>query len=769
MENSTVRDLPAALIGWYPFTKNAKALYIISEQVFEVLFDVLAMKQLQVDQLKADEVSNCQVKYDYVVAVNVLERAADPVSLLNAIKNVLTDKGKLLLGVDNRFAVRYFCGDKDKYTGHVLDGIDNYRKVSKIRMDKIGGHAYSRAEILDFLQQAQFDKSEFYSVLPSLERPQMMLAYGYKPNEALDVRIFPQYHNAETVFMEEELIYDSLLDNDMLHQMANGYLIECSVNGELLDVDQITVQGDRERKEALATLIKKGQFVKKVALYEEAGAKIDAMFGNDEYLRKHGVPLVASKVEQDAYMMPYVDGEIATLYFRKVLRESKDKFLEMIYQWKNVIENSSEHVPYDEVDWFKFEPNWERRKPDDPNLYKWQELANGSNEDRSNIGVILKRGYIDMASLNCFHTEEGFRFFDQEFYIDNFPANAILIRTIDFIYRDTQEMECLLPREELLKELHLFEHQNTWRRKGNLFLEALRNEKQLLEYHRICRRDARVVQVNRHRMDYTQEEYDKLFQNIFKGIDNKKIYLFGSGNYAEEFVKQFQKDYEIAGILDNNPARWGEELSGIPVMSPDVLRKVEVPFKVFICIKFFDEVLMQLKQMGIKDISVYDPRLDYERPLKMNPAMAAGDEKPKKYHVGYIAGVFDLFHIGHLNMFRRAKEQCDYLIVGVVTDEQVIKNKKTSPYMSFAERLEIVQSCRYVDEAVEIPVDKPNTEDAYYRYHFDVQFSGSDYENDPEWLARRLFLQQHGSDLVFFPYTQSTSSTKLKTLIEKKI
>jgi len=536
-----------------------------------------------------------------------------------------------------------------------------------------------------------------------------------------------------------------------------------------LDVDQITVQGDRERKEALATLIKKGQFVKKVALYEEAREKIDVMFGNDEYLRKHGVPLAASRVEQDAYITPYVDGEIATLYFRKVLKESKDKFLKMIYQWKNVIENSSEHVPYDEVDWLKFEPNWERRKPDDPNLYKWRELANGSDEDRSNIGVILKRGYIDMVSLNCFHTEEGFRFFDQEFYIENFPANAILIRTIDFIYRDTQEMEGLLPREELLKELHLFEHQNTWRRKGNLFLEALRNEKQLLEYHRICRRDARVVQVNRHRMDYTQEEYERLFQNIFKGIDNKKIYLFGSGNYAEEFVKQFQKDYEIAGILDNNPARWGEELSGIPIMSPDVLRKVEVPFKVFICIKFFDEVLMQLKQMGMKDISVYDSRLDYERPLKINPVMAAGDEKPKKYHVGYIAGVFDLFHIGHLNMFRRAKEQCDYLIVGVVTDEQVIKNKKTSPYMSFAERLEIVQSCRYVDEAVEIPVDKPNTEDAYHRYHFDVQFSGSDYENDPEWLARKLFLQQHGSDLVFFPYTQSTSSTKLKTLIDQDV
>ena len=167
--------------------------------------------------------------------------------------------------------------------------------------------------------------------------------------------------------------------------------------------------------------------------------------------------------------------------------------------------------------------------------------------------------------------------------------------------------------------------------------------------------------------------------------------------------------------------------------------------------------------MDIRDISVYDPRLDYDRPLKqISPPQEA---VPKKYHIGYVAGVFDLFHIGHLNLFRRAKEQCDYLIVGVVSDEQVINGKKTRPYIPFEERLEIVRSCRYVDEAVGIPVDRSGTEDAWYMYHFDVQFSGSDYANDPAWLANRAFLQQHGSDLVFFPYTETTSSTEIKEQI----
>jgi hypothetical protein len=74
-----------------------------------------------------------------------------------------------------------------------------------------------------------------------------------------------------------------------------------------------------------------------------------------------------------------------------------------------------------------------------------------------------------------------------------------------------------------------------------------------------------------------------------------------------------------------------------------------------------------------------------------------------------------------------------------------------------------------VDEAVEIPTEYSNTDEAYRRYQFDVQFSGSDYADNPAWIAKQTFLRQQGSDMVFFPYTQSTSSTKLKALIEKKL
>lgn len=765
MTANIIRNLPATLINWYKFNKNSKALLITGgDSVFEVLFDVLKEKCQAVTTVHFSDLEGVKESFDYIVIVDIIERVTNPEQFLNQARSILNPEGKLLIAVDNRFAIRYFCGDKDKYTGHVLDGIDNYCKVSKKRLEEVGGHAYAQNELSDMLSAAKLDKNVFYSVMPSLSRPQMLIKYGYTPNEALDIRVFPEYKSAETVFLEEDRLYEDLLKNNMFHQMANGYLIECTVDGKLCDADQITVQGDRPEAEAMATYIHAGELVKKKALHSVGQKKIDMLAQNQEYLKLHGIPLVDAWVDEDCFVMPYVEGEIATLHLRELLREDKNLFVEEMLEWKRMIEASSEHVDYKDVNWQQFEPNWEKRKPDDPNIDKWEKLAFGSELDKTNLGVILKRGYIDLVSLNCFYTSEGYKFFDQEFYIENFPANAILIRTVDFVYRNCVDLELILPREELLEILGIAEHQLMWRRKGNAFLSDLRNEKELQEYHKKMRRDYNTVAINRHRMDYSEEEYERLFKDIFKNASNKKIYLFGSGRYSERFVEQFGQYFNIAGVLDNNSEKWGMDFAGVKIMSPDCLIDETEPFKVYICIKFFEDVLTQLKNMGVRDISIYDSRLDYERPKEIVINGSTNNE-PKKYHIGYVAGVFDLFHIGHVNLLRRAKEQCDYLIVGVVSDEQVIEDKRTSPYMCFEDRIAIVEACKYVDEAVGIPVDKKSTEAAWRMYHFDAQFSGSDYENDPYWMSQKAFLNKHGADLVFFPYTESTSSTKLKEQI----
>lgn len=764
-------ELPNGLISWYPFEKDKKALYIIDDaRAFLPFIKVLESKQLEVDVLTVEDLES-QIHagkscfYDYIVIALALEKSRNPQMLLGILKPMLTDAGKLLAVVNNRFGIRYFCGDKDVYTKHVLDSIDDYSQVSDKRKAEIGGRTYDKAQWKEMLRAAGFCRQKFYSVMPSVMRPQILISEDYTPNEVLDIRVFPQYNSPQTVFLEEEKLYSNLLRNGMFHPMANGYLIECSVDGELESADQITISGDRGHVNSLVTVIRNGKSVTKKALYQEGRNKISDLNNNSIYLSEHHVPMAKSWLEQDVFVMPYVKGEIATLHFRKLLKKDRDLFLSEFAKFREIIVMSSEHVPYSEINWRQFEPWWEKRKADDPNIDQWKNRAFGSREEQDNIGVILKKGFIDLVSLNCFYTERGYIFFDQEFYVDNLPANVILVRTIDLIYRNCYELEQILPREEVFKRFKLWEYLDTWRKFTSRFMENLRSERQLEGYHKRFRRDWNTVVANRHRMDYPQEEYDRIFNNIFKGADNKKIYLFGSGKYAEQFIERFGKYCDIVGIVDNNSAKWGNDLCGIPIMEPQKLHHLSVPYKVFICIKFFEEVLEQLKEIGAKDVSVFDPRLDYDRPVRIVEKIT--NSEPKQYHIGYVAGVFDLFHKGHLNLLRRAKEQCDYLIVGVVSDEQVIKSKKTSPYIPFEERREIVQACKYVDEAVEIPVNRPSTEDAWRMYHFDAQFSGSDYANDPVWLAKKTFLQQHGSDLVFFPYTESTSSTMLKEKISK--
>ena len=145
------------------------------------------------------------------------------------------------------------------------------------------------------------------------------------------------------------------------------------------------------------------------------------------------------------------------------------------------------------------------------------------------------------------------------------------------------------------------------------------------------------------------------------------------------------------------------------------------------------------------------------------------EREMKAYKNGYVAGVFDLFNVGHLNLLENAKGQCSHLIVGILTDELVIHFKHKPPYIPFEERIRIVRSLRVVDEAVEVDFSSIDKMDAWRLYHFDCLFSGDDYVDNLSWIADQKRLQSVGSDIYFFPYTKSTSSTSIKTLIVKSL
>lgn len=141
----------------------------------------------------------------------------------------------------------------------------------------------------------------------------------------------------------------------------------------------------------------------------------------------------------------------------------------------------------------------------------------------------------------------------------------------------------------------------------------------------------------------------------------------------------------------------------------------------------------------------------------------AGRRMGRMARIGYTPGVFDMFHIGHLNLIRRARERCDYLIVGVATDELSIRQKGKRPLVPFLERVEIVQSIRYVDQVV--PYDTPDRLDAWARLKFDIFFKGDDWKDLPSSKELEKKFSEIGVEAVYLPYTQHRSSTLLRTRV----
>ena len=128
--------------------------------------------------------------------------------------------------------------------------------------------------------------------------------------------------------------------------------------------------------------------------------------------------------------------------------------------------------------------------------------------------------------------------------------------------------------------------------------------------------------------------------------------------------------------------------------------------------------------------------------------------------IGYAPGAFDLFHIGHLNLLRQAKEHCDFLIAGVVADDLLIRHKGVLPIVPLAERLEIVRSVRFVDAA--FPAKTNDKVEIWKDLRFNVLFKGNDWRGTEKGTKLEREFGAIGVDVIYFPYTLATSSSAIR-------
>lgn len=717
-EAALLKELPEALTGWYPVAGVKR---------------VLRSREELADFLEGDEICNT------VLLTSFIEKERDIGKIIANVYAKLPADGKMLLALNNRLGVRYFCGDRDPYTERNFDPIEDYRRVYSKEQDRFDGRMYSYAQIQEMLTDAGVHAFQFFSVFSDLSNPFLIYAQDYDPRENLTTRAVPSYHYPDTVFLEEEFLYSGLIANGLFHRMSNAFLVECAKDGKLSDVQHVTASVERGNENGIYTLIHRTGTVEKRAIYPEGRERIRNLAENIMALQARGIRVVEGSMREDAYWMPYVDAPVGQVYLLELLRKDKEAFLKALDHFRDLILQSSE-----------------------------------IKEDEE-YGQVFSKAYVDMVPLNSFYVDGEFVFFDQEFALPDYPVKVVLYRMICTLLAGGSVAGIIAP-DELYERYGLKDELEKWAGLERRFMIRLRNEDQLRIYHEKIRRNDTVLNNNRQRLNFSEEEFRRRFVDIFHNLRGKKLIVFGSGRFAEHFLEWYGQDYPVAAIVDNNEKAWGKELNGIKVVSPQMLAAVDRgEYRVVVCIKNYLSVMKQLQDMGIDDYVFYDMNKLYDTAPRIVVTEGTADgvgngitavsqnvASGKKYHVGYVAGTFDMFHVGHLNLLKKAKSMCDYLIVGVVSDEGVYRQKQKYPVIPCADRCEIIRACRYADQVEELPPKYDGIRDAYRRYRFDVQFSGDDHSDSVEWQATREFLRRNGADIVFFPYTQGVSSTMLR-------
>lgn len=142
----------------------------------------------------------------------------------------------------------------------------------------------------------------------------------------------------------------------------------------------------------------------------------------------------------------------------------------------------------------------------------------------------------------------------------------------------------------------------------------------------------------------------------------------------------------------------------------------------------------------------------------------------KQYHVGYICGVFDLFHIGHLNILERCKSMCDYLIVGLCNDDYIRDIKHQEPFYTEEQRIQMLSALKVVDDVYLIDIETTNDKMlALSKFHFDVLFSGDDWKGTERYNRTEVQFADIGVAIEYLSYTKGISTTQIKNLLYNRV
>lgn len=520
-------ELRRGLVSWYDFKEGSEVLEMGAG--FGALTGVLCEKCAHVtvtersvfraEQIAAryESVNNLDVfagdikdmhfakKFDYILVIGILEVIGRGTADLRVyadyiryLKEMLAEGGKLLIAVENRMGLKYFCGATEPYSDKAFVGINHYKKGAR-------GYTFTKKEVEDIISLAGFKYTKFYYPLPDYKMPQLIYTDKHLPEKNLRERLIPYYKRTDTLIASEKELYNDVIANGMFPAMANSFFVECSMDEKMGQVEYVAISTDRGKEKSFATAIYENGSVKKIPLYPQGRKNADALMEHMEDLKVHGIPVVEHKQDEKGVIkQPFITWPTLSNVLKEVIRTDAERFEKILDQIYAYIMQSSELVNAKENALLK-------RLLDsvDENKVLDEEQKQAEKETllKLDFGPVLKRAYMELIPLNCFYSEKEnqYLYFDQEFIRENYPAGYVMFRAIHYIYCFTDNAEHYYPKQKLMNKYGLTDTWEYYRQEEQRFLDDVRNHKKYEQFYKWTRIDEKRIFDNAGRLESEAE------------------------------------------------------------------------------------------------------------------------------------------------------------------------------------------------------------------------------------------------------------------------
>lgn len=449
--NNTFSSVRHNILNWYPFNKDADILEVgagmgsITGMLCDVAKSVTAleMSSSRADVIRAryPERTNleivsaditqweCEKRYDYVIAIGVLEYAAvfsdheNPfVFFLECLRKFLKKDGRVLFAIENRFGLKYWVGGSEDHLQKPFAGLEGYLEPGTPK-------TFSKKELEMMASEAGFAESRFYYIYPDYKFPEVVFTDEFKPSYTALQKVSFTYSKNSILSFDEKKVYKDLIENDVWQFFANSYLVEAA--NEVLGTDEhvihVSARGEAKKEYRVSTVIKSDGRVYKVPMHPKASAHMQTIKENTEYLKKRGIKVVDLDEQDGMLVYDFINEIGAQSYFNRLLAENNRKDLFAFIELLRSVYIKTSELEYKENILFDFIENLEGY----------------------NIGPVLKKGFIDLTLYNSFYVEGDLLFYDQEWCFDNIPLNFMLYYTLKSAYFKAQA-DTSISFEELL-------------------------------------------------------------------------------------------------------------------------------------------------------------------------------------------------------------------------------------------------------------------------------------------------------------------------------